>query len=197
MGRPRSDPDLGPLTTPFSPILLLSACASPRPWLTQLQMNRQGEPGSTPGPLHHPLGGTNTAALHQDSLEATAAPAISREHPALAPAGSVTWAVGFRMPWQPGLGCWAPQCRATGCCSSHQCRTERRGHGWAGGRPWLLATANPLPQHWEPLCSVQNISQPLDNGISMPGKTPRTLGTHQAQENVGHGQAKPYIPTLG
>lgn len=61
----------------------------------------------------------------------------------------------------------------------------------------LSAIAEPLPQHWEPPCSVQNISQPLDNGISVPGKTPRTLGTHQAREKVSHGQAKPYSPTLG
>lgn len=77
--RLRSDPDRGLLTAPFSPVLLLSVCASPRPWLTQLQMNRQGEPGSNPGPLCCPLGGTDTAALDQDSSEARAALAISRE----------------------------------------------------------------------------------------------------------------------
>lgn len=42
----RSVPDLGLPTAPFSPALLLSACASPRPQLMQLQINRQGEPGS-------------------------------------------------------------------------------------------------------------------------------------------------------
>lgn len=38
--------DLGLPTAPFSPALLLSACASPWPQLMQLQINRQGEPGS-------------------------------------------------------------------------------------------------------------------------------------------------------
>lgn len=47
-----------------------------------------------------------------------------------------------------------------------------------------------------PTCSVQSINQPLGNGVSMPGKTPRTLETPLAQEKVGHSQAKPYSLTL-
>jgi len=39
-------------------------------------------PGSTVGPLCRPLGGTDTAALDQDSSKARAALAISREGPA-------------------------------------------------------------------------------------------------------------------
>lgn len=43
----RSVPDQGLPTAPFSTALLLSACASPWPQLMQLQINRQGEPGSS------------------------------------------------------------------------------------------------------------------------------------------------------
>lgn len=121
--------------------------------------------------------------------------------PAPAPAGCVMWAVGFRMPRQPGLGSWAPRYRAMGCCSSHQRWAERLGHGWAGDRPGSTSQA-PAPAlgvvgaqcH---LALHRTSVSPRGNGISTPGKAPRTPETHPTQEKVGHGQAKPCSPTLG
>lgn len=64
----------------------------------------------------------------------------------------------------------------------------------------LAATAKSLPQYWpsgSPVtpCSVQNISQSLRNGISMPRKTLRTPETYLRQEKVDCVQPKPCSST--
>lgn len=133
--RPRSgsaDSSFLSRAAPFSlhlPAALADAAAD-----EQTRRARQHSRPALPSPGRHRHGSFRSRLFRSKSSPDYQQRAAGRL-PALAPAGCVMWAVGFRMPRQPGLGCWAPQCRAMGCCSSHQRWAERLGHGWAGGRP--------------------------------------------------------------
>lgn len=119
-------------TVPFS--LCLPAAPADAAADEQTRRARQHSWPALPSPGRHRHGSFRSRLFGSKSSPGYQQRAASRL-PALTPTGCVTWAVGFRMPRQPGLGCWATRCRAMGCCSSHQCWAERLGHSWAGGRP--------------------------------------------------------------
>lgn len=97
--------DLGLPAAPFSPTLLLSACASPWPQLMQLQINRQGEPGSnsrlallSPGRHRH---GSFRSRLFRSKNNPSYQQRAAAWFPVFTLAGYMTQALGF---WTEVLG---------------------------------------------------------------------------------------------
>lgn len=116
---------------PFSPCLPMAPADAAAD--EQTRRARQHSRPALPSPGRHRHGSFRSRLFRSKSSPGYQQ-RVSGQLPALAPTGCVKWAVGFRMPGQPGPGCWAPQCRAMGCCSSQQHWAECLGHGWAGGR---------------------------------------------------------------
>lgn len=128
---------------PFSPCLPMAPADAAAD--EQTRRARQHSRPALPSPGRHRHGSFRSRLFGSKSSPGYQQ-RVSGQLPALAPTGCVTWAVGFRMPEQPGLGCWAPSAEPWDAAAPTS--TGLSAWGLAGLGADLAATANPPPQHW-------------------------------------------------